>query len=141
MKKIIAIQILTLIISLKCSFANAQPPAGTGAYLQTIVNNKAQYIGQPFSVLLNDLQMPIKFFSPFAASKRSKETSTAFAFYFPQNANEINKIYPCLEIYWQTDLNAYNSMQLYTQYRSVGWNSVIASSYSSGIIADIKLTN
>jgi len=118
----------------------AQVP-DTLAYLQSIVATKAQYIGQPFSVLMNNLQIQIKFYFPFASmhADKTKETSTSFAFYFPPTAEEIDLTYPHLEIYWLPSLNADQSRALRSQYRSVGWNQQIATHYSMGIIADIKL--
>lgn len=88
-----------------------------------------------------DLQIQIKFFSPFAAihHDKNKETSTSFAFYFPSSAEEIYLTYPHLKISWHTPLDAIQSSQLYTQYRSVGWFIPIASFYATGIIVDIKI--
>jgi len=83
----------------------------TLAYLQNIVANKAQYIGQPFSILKNSLQIQVKFFFPFASLPydKTKETSTQFSFYFPQNADEMYLTYPSLRISWQQYLNANQS--------------------------------
>ena len=75
----------------------------TLSYLQSIVANKAQFTGQPFSVLLDSLKIQIKFFSPFGAipHDKNKETSTSFAFYFPQTEDEMYLTYPKLRISWQ----------------------------------------
>jgi hypothetical protein len=138
MKKIITIMIFSIAVSVK---GNAQTASDTLTYLQSIVINKAQYIGQPFSILMNNLQLQIKFFSPFAAihSKRFKETSTSFAFYFPQNADEIYLTYPCLKIYWQPYLNGQQSDIIWENNNGGGWNSAAATFYSTAIISDIKL--
>lgn len=113
----------------------------TLAYLQSIVQDKRQYVGWPFSKLMDSLKIEIKFFSPFAALhyNKTKETSTSFAFNFPFIAQEIQKIYPCLEVYWQPYLNANESSALYTQNNGGGWTSSVAAFYASGIIADIKI--
>ncbi|MFZ4770082.1 MAG: hypothetical protein ACOYLO_07855 [Ferruginibacter sp.] len=112
----------------------------TLAYLQTIVANKSQYIGQPFSVLLSNLQISIKFFSPFGSipHDKTKETSTEFSFYFPQNANEIYLTYPSLRISWQPYLDNIHAHSLYNQYNG-GWVPTVVSYYTSGIIADIQI--
>jgi hypothetical protein len=143
MKKILIITFLILAISRTKGNAQTTGVSDTLAYLQTIVANKAQYIGRPFSELQSNLQIEIKFFSPFSAKRHrmNKETSTSFAFYFPLNAEQIYLTYPCLEIVWQTYLDANQSRQLYTQFNGGGWNPTMSSFYSSGIIADIRLLN
>ena len=55
MKKIIFIFLIT--ISVFAGDTKAQAVPDTLAYLQTIINNKAAYIGQPFSVLKDSLQI------------------------------------------------------------------------------------
>jgi hypothetical protein len=141
MKKTVIVILFIAAISKCNSYGQATGVPDTLAYLQTIVTNKAQYIGQPFSVLQSSLQIEIKFFSPFSAKRHriNNETSTSFGFYFPQNAEEIYLTYPCLEIVWQTPLNANQSRTLYSQFNGGGWNSTVAAFYSSGIIADIKV--
>jgi hypothetical protein len=72
----------------------------TLGYLKTIASNKANYIGKPFSVLLKDLKIQIKFFLPFVSLPydKTKETSTSFCFFFPLTEKIVYLIYPCLEI-------------------------------------------
>ena len=110
-------------------------------YLQSIVACKTQYIGKPFSVLLKDLKIPIKYFSPHASIHYAKdsETSTTLSFYFPRTADEIYLTYPSLEIVWKPYLNTSESLDLFTLYHSVGWNTIIANYYSTGIIYDIRI--
>ncbi len=142
MKKIIIILFLLVSIFKNDVKGQATPPVtDTLAYLKNIVNNKAQYIGQPFSALMNTLQIQIKFFSPLASTPydKTKETSTSFSFYFPQTAEEIYLTYPILEVYWQPHLNANQSRVYYNNYNGGGWNATVNSFYSSGIIADIKV--
>ncbi len=114
----------------------------TLAYLQTIVANKANYIGQPFSALFNNLQIQTKYFHPIRGGGHydsNKETSTHFSFYFPQSADELYLTYPCLVIYWQTPLNANHSFSLYNTNNGGGWTTAVANFYTNGIIADIKV--
>lgn len=113
----------------------------TLAYLQTIVANKANYIGQPFSVLKSHLQIELKYFHPRRGivHDTNKETSTHFSFYFPQSADEMYLTYPCLVIYWQTPLNANQSFSLYNTNNGGGWTAAVANFYANGIIADIKV--
>ncbi|MEQ1554985.1 MAG: hypothetical protein ABL929_12440 [Ferruginibacter sp.] len=136
--------ILIIVAFIQSSNLNAQTPppvTDTLAYLQNIVNNKALYIGQPFSVLLNTLSIQIKFFSPFAAIHydKNKETSTSFSFYFPQNYEEVYLTYPKLEIYWQPYLNRVQSDIFWESNNGGGWSPIIGNYYGAGIIADIKV--
>lgn len=138
MKKIL---IITFLVITFAKETKAQGVPDTLVYLQTIVANKSQYVGHPFAILLNNLQIQVKFFFPFAkfSYDKTKETSTSFSFYFPQTSDDIYLTYPHLEIYWQIPLNANQSSLLYTQYRSVGWNSVVANFYANAIISDIQI--
>ena len=80
----------------------AQVPE-TLAYLQSVVANKAQFVGQPFSVLRDSLKIQIKYFSPFGSISYdiTKETSTSFSFFFPQTINDLYLTYPKLDIFWR----------------------------------------
>jgi len=112
LKKIFLILVLIIAISAKDTYAQNGVP-NTLAYLQTIVDNKSNYIGQPFSVLLDSLQIQIKYFSRFPGlhHDKTKETSTSFSFYLPQDDfNDFYLTYPKLEIYWQPYLNATQSV-------------------------------
>lgn len=143
MKNIIIALVFTFSALTNNVYAQTVPPiSDTLSYLQGIVNNKSQFIGQPFSVLMDSLQIQIKFFSPFARihHDKTKETSTSFSFYFPATHEEIYLTYPSLDIYWKPPyLNSTQSHLLYSQYRNVGWTPAIKSFYSTGIIADIRL--
>ena len=72
MKKIIIILFFVLIAFAKNAKAQTSGVPDTLAYLQSIVANKAQYIGQPFSVLKNSLKFNLLFVLPHAM--RSKTT-------------------------------------------------------------------
>jgi hypothetical protein len=140
MKKIIIILLIFGAI-FKNASAQTTPVTDTLAYLQTIVANKANYIGQPFSILRNNLQIQIKFFSIGRGiwTDINKETSTDFAFYFPQNADEIYLTYPSLKISWATPLNANQSDILWKNHNGGGWATDVAALYSTGIISDIQI--
>ncbi len=138
MKKLI----LILIIIASVKNIKAQGVPDTLAYLQTIVANKSQYIGQPFSVLKNNLQIEIKYFFPFAAIHydKNKETSTSFGWYIPQTADEIYLAYPLLRISWQMPLDATQSDIIRATNNNRGqWNSEAALFYANGIIKDIQI--
>lgn len=113
----------------------------TLAYLQTIVTNKAQYIGQPFSILSSGLQLQVKRFNPFADDHayKNKETTTGFAFYFPNTMQDLYLIYPCLIIEWQTPLNAEISRQVWNDNGRGKWLPNSATLYNSAIISDIYI--
>ncbi|MBX9892650.1 MAG: hypothetical protein K2Y12_10050 [Chitinophagaceae bacterium] len=140
MKKLILILIVSIIFAKKI-----QAQAGvtdTLAYLQNIVANKSQYIGQPFQNLVQNLQIQIKFFQPYAAIpyNKNKETSTSFSFYFPLNSSELYLTFPKLEIYWQTPLDIMLSDNIRKANNNKGmWNSSANLLYSSAIITDIKI--
>lgn len=113
----------------------------TLVYLKTIVDNKNNFVGKPFGVLVDSLKIKIKYFSPFAAEHKAKdkETSTSFSFYYPRTADEIYLTYPHIEIFWQTPLDAIQSDFLYTKFRFVGWHPEIARFYSTAIIDDLQI--
>ena len=141
MKKTLIIPLLILICSTKNTKAQSGVP-DTLAHLQTIIANKVQYIGQPFSVLKNDLQIQIKYFFPFAGHHydKTKETSTSFGWYIPQNADEIYLAYPLLEIYWQLPLNINQSDIIRGTNNNRGkWNTDASNFYANAIIANIQL--
>ena len=140
MKNIFVI-LLILITMVYVKETKAQVP-DTLAYIQSVVANKAQFIGQPFSVLMDSLKIQIKFFSPFAAipHDKNKETSTSFSFYFPQDGLEdFFLTYPKLEVIWQTPLNATLCDALWEANNGGGWTSTVAAFYANGIVADIKV--
>ena len=64
MKKVLLI--LVLFFACKNTTAIAQGVPDTLQYLNTIVQNKSQYIGQPFSKLLADLKIEIIYFNSLA---------------------------------------------------------------------------
>lgn len=140
MKRILILTLaLTLITQTGLKAQTGVPD--TLAYLQTIVQNKAQYIGQPFAKLLDSLKIQVKYFYPSAdlPYNRFKETSTSFGFFFPATAEDIYLAYPMLIVTWRIPGEADQSRILRDQYRSVGWNTIIANHYSQRIITDISI--
>ena len=140
MKKIFFILLIITVVFAKNTNAQTGVP-DTLAYLQTIVANKANYIGQPFSTLMNNLQIQIKYFCPFANIHydKYKETSTRMAFYFPQTPDDLYLTYPKIEIYWQPYLNASQSDILFSNTGGGQWSTAVANFYANGIIADIQI--
>lgn len=141
--KSIIILALVLTFTTRSSLKAQTGVPDTLAYLQTIVQNKAQYIGQPFSKLMDSLQIQIKLFFPVAEFPydRFKETSTSFSFFFTATVDDLYLSYPMLEVIWQTPGDAGQSRLLRKQYRSMGWNTVIANHYSTRVIADIYISD
>lgn len=142
MKKILIIIIIFSAVHSTNVNAQTSGVPDTLSYLQTIVTNKAQYVGQPFSVLYNALQIQVKFFSPFASLPyaKNKETSTSFSFYFPTDSlNDFYLTYPKLEMFWQSPLNAAQSDLIWQTNSGGGWNINSYNFYKNAIIADIKV--
>jgi len=112
----------------------------TLAYLQQIEANKSHYIGQPFSVLENALNVDIKYFFPFADihSNKFAETSTRFAFYYPASADDTYLTYPSLDIYWISPyLNLQESFQLMPIGNFGKYLQIVSSHYANRIIRNI----
>ncbi|MBC7935739.1 MAG: hypothetical protein H7Y86_10355 [Rhizobacter sp.] len=138
MKKIFFISFI--IILAIASKVKAQPNIDTLAVLQTIVVNKSQFVGQPFSKLLDSLKIQIKYFSPFGSLPydMNKETSSSFSFYFPQSSNEMYLTYPKLRVSWYPFLNGALSETLFG-YFGGGWTPNVKTFYSTGVVADIEI--
>ncbi|MBC7935740.1 MAG: hypothetical protein H7Y86_10360 [Rhizobacter sp.] len=138
MKKIALIIVVTLVS--KATEAQIYGVPDTLAYLQTLVANKSQFIGQPFSKLADSLKLQIKYFIPFESLSYdvTKETSTTFAFYKPLTADSVYLIYPCFEVHWYPYLNSSQSETLFG-YFGGGWAPNVCAFYSPGIVADIKI--
>jgi hypothetical protein len=140
MKKILIISILFFVAySAKSQTVNI---TDTLTYLKTIETNKANYIGRPFSSLMNDLQIQIKYFSPIASIHfdKSKETSTSFCFYYPLNADEVYLTYPCIRIEWDTPLNANQSSIIYNSNDGGMWLLNASLFYANAIIKNIRVS-
>ncbi|MBC7935741.1 MAG: hypothetical protein H7Y86_10365 [Rhizobacter sp.] len=140
MKKIILILFITVFV--KAGQAQTFGVPDTLIYLQTLVANKSQFIGQPFSKLADSLKLQIKYFSPTASLPydMTKETSTTFAFYYPGTSSEFYLIYPYLEVYWHPFLNGDQSNKLFRYFGGV-WTPSVKTFYSTGVVADIKMVD
>ena len=139
MKKIIII--FVIVFSIKSLNALTSPVIDTLAYLQTIIANKAFFIGKPFSVLNDSLGIQIKLFAPYPGlhSDITKENSTSFSFYFPQSASDFYLSYPRLDIYWQTPLVFSQSDLIWVSNNGGIWLPNAYNLYFNRLIADIKL--
>ncbi len=137
MKKIVLI--IVIILSVFTQKSKAQGTNDTLAILQNIVANQSNYAGQPFSVLLSQLPIQIKYFLPVpTSSNRYRERATPFSFYFPENADQTYRAYPKLMVYWQQPLNQQQSISLWRQTNGA-WSKTLASYYGSAIIAGIEI--
>lgn len=139
MKKLLFITLLGLFSFSKNTFAQIGV-SDTLTYLKSIEANKSQYIGHPFSILLNTLQLEIKFFQPFASKPhdRFKETTTIFSFYFPNSNAEMYLTSPSLTIIWETPLDINQSFQIFGPSNNKGrWNPTALAHYSNSIIKNI----
>ncbi len=138
MKKIFLIIIITTL----SKNINAQIGVpDTLAYLNTVVLNKNNYIGQPFSVLYNNLQIQIKFFNPYAAIHydMNKETSTTLSFYYSLTEEDYHLTYPRLEVFWQIPQNINQSLALWKKNKWGWWDTAVYNLYKNAIIKDIKV--
>ena len=140
MKNKIFATVLLLVISFSKADAQTTSVPDTLAYLQTIVANKAQYIGQPLSLLLNHLQIEVKEFGPIGGihHQKDKETSTSFGFYCPIGSNDLYKLSPALRVYWNPYLNKSSSMWLFSQFGGC-WAPQVYNHYANEIVRDIDI--
>jgi len=137
--------LLAIVISFIClENTNAQTvPLGnneedTLAYLKTFKARKAEYIGKPFSVLLADLKIPIKAFSPIGGifTDRSKEDATAFFFKVPTTFDDFSS--GKIVIYWQECFNINISDIIYNKSEEGGiWLPEDMQYYKNVIIGDM----
>lgn len=141
MKKVLIILFVFIIGHTNISNAQSTSVPDTLAYLQTIVSNKTQYIGHSFSTLQNALQIQIKCFAGHNANPydMSKETSTSFGFYFPQNADDFYLSFPRLEVVWQIPQNANQTWQIWKNNNGGFWNTAASNFYANAIIAEIRI--
>jgi len=133
LKKIFFVSFIIITLTSKL---RAQPNIDTLAVLQTIVTNKSNYIGQPFSLLLGQLPLGIKYFLPIPYANRYQEKHTSFSFFYTANVQQTNRMYPSLEILWQNPLNQTLSYSLWRQTPGA-WTTTHSTHYSNAIIADI----
>jgi len=135
-------QFIILLLISTCVFNTTQaqttPITDTVAYLKSIEARKAEFIGKPFSVLLNELKLPILGFGPIGGRPydRSAETNTVFDFY--TDDKEESESETKLSIYWKTPLDANKSAPIWNKTTPRGkWNSEALENYKDAIIRDI----
>lgn len=140
MKNKLIILLFTIFIGFTQTKAQSFGVPDTLAYLQTLVVNKAFFIGKPFSVLRDSLKIQIKHFSPFPGIHydNTRETSTSFSFYFPNSSADYYLTYPRLRISWYPNLNFDQSALYFNQFNG-GWVPTVINYYAAAIIHDIGI--
>jgi hypothetical protein len=141
MKQVIIVTLFFLFASFSKVNAQSVGVPDTLAYLQSIVANKAFFIGKPFSVLRDSLKIQIKHFSPHAhiPYDKNKETATSFAFYFPFSTADHYLSYPRLRVSWLPYLNATQSDIIWESNNGGSWNTNSNAFYNNAIIHDIDI--
>lgn len=136
MKQILLV--IGVLICMQITYAQSVPGVDTLSYLKTVVAKKGNYIGKPFSVLMNDLRIQIRAFSPHTPlhSAKNKEVYTQFHFIIPKYAEDFK--FPSLMIYWEPSLNAEISSKIYDQSEEGGlWIPDAIQFYRNAIIKNI----
>ncbi|HNP33975.1 MAG TPA: hypothetical protein PKN96_11845 [Flavobacterium sp.] len=126
-------------ISIFCySFSSEAQSSDTLTYLNHIVATKSNYIGRPFSVLLDSLQLPIKAFniSTYRSQNLKKESSILIGFAYANTPETIDLTFPRLEIIWQIPNDAIATWDLYRIYDGA-WNPSVQGYYQNKIILDL----
>jgi hypothetical protein len=142
MKKAIVILFSAIFLVITSSKAQTAGVPDTLAYLNNIVANKALYIGHPFSLLGDTLQISIKYFSPFASvhHKKNCEDETSLAFYNSQTVNDYDRMFPMLVIHWAPPFLVRSQSEAISKADSLGgWNLIAKAHYANAIIADIRV--
>jgi len=138
-------RLLAIVVLFACIFsvqAQTRPVTDTVGYLKSIYANKNQFIGKPFSNLLDSLKINIVYFGTNAGitSDKSKETSSAFYFIIPEYFEDFASRY--IEIYWATPLNADESALIYNMSEEGGlWIPEAKNFYKTGIIREIRVSD
>ena len=112
----------------------------TLVYAKSIVANKNKYINKPFSVLLNDLKISIKAYSPDIGGNRY--ISTSITFFFVNTAakyKEPDQKLVYLGIVWQKALlNSDMITAISTKSNNRGdWGPIEEEYFSNQIVGDI----
>lgn len=138
MKKHIII-VLYFLLSFLTAQSQTLPVTDTLAYLKSIEARKAEFIGQPFSNLLNELKINIIEFGPVGANSNDikQETGAIFRFKYA----DINRNYhddPILIIYWRSYVDINQSNAIASQTSVYGkWTNSARQYYKNFIIDDI----
>ena len=131
---------LLAVISI-CYESSSQRPIvkDTIGYLKKMEALKADYVGQPFSKLLNDLKMNIVYFCPMATDLRdiAKEPQTVFRFARP-NLISISSS-PSMVIFWQSYVNSDQSLEIADSGIFGKWTDVAKTHYQNAIVRDISI--
>ena len=137
MKKIILI--IGVFFILFDSHAQSSNQTDTLGYLKYIYQHKDQFIGKPFSVLLDSLKIKIVYFGPNAglSNDMTKETNTIFYFINPTSVEDFSSMN--IDIFWQKYLDANISDRIFSN--SEGWNNEARDFYKNGIVKSIYVSD
>jgi hypothetical protein len=115
-------------------------------YVKSIIANKDKYINKELSILLNDLKIPVKSYSPgISANNRYVSPNITFSFDDMQTTNSkqdqthglSNPVY--LTIAWKTPLSKEETSAALSKSTNAGnWGPVEEGYYSKQIVGDIK---
>lgn len=138
MKKHIII-VLYFLLSFLTAQSQTLPVTDTLAYLKSIEARKAEFIGLPFSKLLNELKINIVDFGPIGANSNDikQETSTVIMFKKPIASQDYFD-FPRISIYWRFYVDIDQSTAIATQTSVYGkWTNSARQYYQNFIIDDI----
>ncbi|OJU22408.1 MAG: hypothetical protein BGN92_01090 [Sphingobacteriales bacterium 41-5] len=131
--------ILAFLFSFATAQAQTQPVTDTLAYLKSIEARKAEFVGQPFSKLLNELKINIIKFGPIGSNSNdiTQEPTTVFRFKRPI-ASQDYLDFPSISIYWHSYIDIDLSTAIATQTSVYGkWTDSAKLYYQNFIIDDI----
>ena len=111
-----------------------------GLLKQTILNNKTNFIGKPFSALVNSLSpsLPIKHYSPeWFGGLKNRQTS--FGFIDVENVRRSPKNIIYIYIYWQNPESRDNEATQWRKLPAGQWSQDDFNYYKDWIVKDIKV--
>jgi hypothetical protein len=135
-----------------CSKGTAQTKCFQGDTLKYVIKcieeNRAQYIGKPFNVLLNDLELPVKSFFNGGISNREKKGETITIAFYEQTAaavladirgnrrhHDVDSLV-MLTIIWKTPLPLDSAENLQNSSGGI-WTPAVQEYFGKQIIKDI----
>lgn len=142
MKKTILFTIIICFANIAKAQGYPTPVSDTLRYLRYVVSNKQIYIGQPFSLLHNDLLINVKLFRPFGDIhfQKNSETLLSLSFKYAATADDLYATYPRLVVVWQAPylyLPVSDSLRETYKRQGIGWNVPLYNRYKDLIIRDI----
>ncbi|MCB0710290.1 MAG: hypothetical protein KDC15_12970 [Chitinophagaceae bacterium] len=132
MKKLISILFLSMVVK------SASAQLDTLAYLKTFEQQKMQYIGQPFSILLAAMGQvqPKSVWRGRNIKHKNQIHYCSFYFVNPNNMQTIGTIYMTID--WQTSI-LLDDINYYTNRNHYNFTSEERLFYGNKIIKDIKV--